>query len=551
MNGVLQRLMTIGAAGLALLLIWVYFPLLPLTRWLLTLAVAALLALITISEWRSRRQFMHSAAGLTLPAEFDGALVLVCGDSEGLFAPGGSSRRSKQGIYLSMASPDHLLATFDWLAASQPSRLPQLSLMLSVMPEQQDDEAVFRGQLHHWRAAIGQCRRRLPQLNLLLCGYFSAPGAKADTSWFVRDGQVTTVWHDDCLAQPLSEWMQQKNAADTFHQAIWLDSALCWLNKLVADELQHPRTALPAAEINLLAVTFRQGTPRADNLWQQFLQRSSLLCAPAACQHASRLPFPDLLLTILPQRPGFTAGQQLALNGGTCLSLFLIGAMLASFINNQRLIRTISSDLDNYQQLSGNPVAPKLQAQQRLREHAQRLMRYQRQGEPQQLAMGLYQGGELLPRVQRAVANWSPPTPPVLKPPIVAPTPQTLRLDTLSLFDIASAQLKPGATKVLINALVNIKAKPGWLIVIAGHSDATGHAQKNQQLSLARAESVRNWILGMSDIPARCIAVQGYGASQPIASNETAAGRAANRRVEIRLVPDSGACLAPASSADR
>ncbi|NMP29885.1 OmpA family protein [Rahnella sp. SAP-1] len=551
MNVLLQRLMAIGAAGLALLLIWVYFPLLPLTRWLLTLAVAALLALITISEWRSRRQFMHSAAGLTLPAEFEGALVLVCGDSEGLFAPGESTRRSKQGIYLAMATPDQLLATVNWLVASQSSRLPQLSLMLSVIPEQQDDEAVFRGQLHQWRAAIGQCRRRLPQLNLLLCGYFSAPIVGVATPWFVRDVQGTTVWQDDCLAQPLSEWMQQNNVAETFSQTVWLDSALSWLNKLVADELQHPRTALPAVEINLLAVTFRQGTARPDNLWQQFLQRSSLLCAPAACHHASRLPFPDLLLTILPQRPGFTAGQQLALNGGTCLSLFLICAMLASFINNQRLIRTISSDLDNYQQLSGNPAAPKLQAQQRLREHAQKLMRYQRQGEPQQLAMGLYQGGKLLPRVQRAVANWSPPTPPVPKPQVVAPAPQTLRLDTLSLFDIASAQLKPGATKVLINALVNIKAKPGWLIVIAGHSDATGHAQKNQQLSLARAESVRNWILGMSDIPARCIAVQGYGASQPIASNETAAGRAANRRVEIRLVPDSGACLAPASTADR
>jgi outer membrane protein OmpA-like peptidoglycan-associated protein len=551
MNVLLQRLMAIGAAGLALLLIWVYFPLLPLTRWLLTLAVAALLALITISEWRSRRQFTHSAAGLTLPAEFEGALVLVCGDSEGLFAPGESTRRSKQGIYLAMATPDQLLATVNWLVASQSSRLPQLSLMLSVIPEQQDDEAVFRGQLHQWRAAIGQCRRRLPQLNLLLCGYFSAPIVGVATPWFVRDFQGSTVWQDDCLAQPLSEWMQQNNVAETFSQTVWLDSALSWLNKLVADELQHPRTALPAVEINLLAVTFRQGTARPDNLWQQFLQRSSLLCAPAACHHASRLPFPDLLLTILPQRPGFTAGQQLALNGGTCLSLFLIGAMLASFINNQRLIRTISSDLDNYQQLSGNPAAPKLQAQQRLREHAQKLMRYQRQGEPQQLAMGLYQGEKLLPRVQRAVANWSPPTPPVPKPPVVAPAPQTLRLDTLSLFDIASAQLKPGATKVLINALVNIKAKPGWLIVIAGHSDATGHAQKNQQLSLARAESVRNWILGMSDIPARCIAVQGYGASQPIASNETAAGRAANRRVEIRLVPDSGACLAPASTADR
>lgn len=52
--------------------------------------------------------------------------------------------------------------------------------------------------------------------------------------------------------------------------------------------------------------------------------------------------------------------------------------------------------------------------------------------------------------------------------------PEPVRLDSLSLFDAGSATLKPGAAKVLINALVGIKAQPGWLIVIAGHTNATG-----------------------------------------------------------------------------
>lgn len=47
-------------------------------------------------------------------------------------------------------------------------------------------------------------------------------------------------------------------------------------------------------------------------------------------------------------------------------------------------------------------------------------------------------------------------------------TPDSVRLDSLSLFDAGSSKLKPGSTKVLINALVNIKAQPGWLIVIVG-----------------------------------------------------------------------------------
>lgn len=120
--------------------------------------------------------------------------------------------------------------------------------------------------------------------------------------------------------------------------------------------------------------------------------------------------------------------------------------------------------------------------------------------------------------------------------------PETVRLDSLSLFDAGSATLKPGSTKVLINALVGIKAQPGWLIVIAGHTDATGVVAQNLALSHARASAVREWMQRMGDIPDSCFAVQGFAANQPIASNDTEAGRTANRRVDIQLVPQAGAC---------
>jgi outer membrane protein OmpA-like peptidoglycan-associated protein len=117
-----------------------------------------------------------------------------------------------------------------------------------------------------------------------------------------------------------------------------------------------------------------------------------------------------------------------------------------------------------------------------------------------------------------------------------------VHLDSLSLFDAGSAELKPGATKILINALVSIKAQPGWLIVITGHSDTTGDAAQNMKISQARAAAVRDWMQGMGDIPDSCFAVQGLAASQPLLSNDTESGRAANRRVDIRLVPQTGAC---------
>ncbi|MNY45578.1 putative lipoprotein YiaD precursor [compost metagenome] len=125
-----------------------------------------------------------------------------------------------------------------------------------------------------------------------------------------------------------------------------------------------------------------------------------------------------------------------------------------------------------------------------------------------------------------------------------------MRLDSLSLFSSASARLKPESTRVLIDALVGIKAQPGWLIVIAGHTDAVGSDEHNLQLSRARAAAVRDWMQRMGGIPDSCFAVQGFGKSQPIASNDTEAGRQANRRVDIRLVPEAGACALPTAGTD-
>jgi type VI secretion system protein VasL len=128
----------------------------------------------------------------------------------------------------------------------------------------------------------------------------------------------------------------------------------------------------------------------------------------------------------------------------------------------------------------------------------------------------------------------------VVSPPPTAPQP--VRLDSLSLFEPGSAVLKPDSTKVLINTLVGIKAQPGWLIVIAGHTDASGEPQHNQLLSLARATAVKEWMQRMGDIPDSCFAIQGMAAGQPVAGNDSEAGRAANRRVDIQIVPQMGAC---------
>jgi hypothetical protein len=98
---------------------------------------------------------------------------------------------------------------------------------------------------------------------------------------------------------------------------------------------------------------------------------------------------------------------------------------------------------------------------------------------------------------------------------------------------------------MLNNSLMGVKARSGWLIVVSGHTDNTGNPKLNQMLSLRRAEAVRDWMRDTGDVPESCFAVQGYGESRPIATNDTPDGRALNRRVEISLVPQANACQIP------
>lgn len=74
------------------------------------------------------------------------------------------------------------------------------------------------------------------------------------------------------------------------------------------------------------------------------------------------------------------------------------------------------------------------------------------------------------------------------------------------------------------------------------HTDDVGDDKSNQQLSLKRAESVRDWMRDTGDVAESCFAVQGYGELRPYKTNDTPEGRAANRRVEISLVPQADAC---------
>ena len=99
-------------------------------------------------------------------------------------------------------------------------------------------------------------------------------------------------------------------------------------------------------------------------------------------------------------------------------------------------------------------------------------------------------------------------------------------------FDTDSDVIKDESKPTLDRIAALLAANAGWKMTIEGHTDASGGAEHNQQLSKRRAEAVKAYLVQGGIAAARLTAV-GLGASKPVASNDTAVGRSQNRRVEL------------------
>ena len=110
-------------------------------------------------------------------------------------------------------------------------------------------------------------------------------------------------------------------------------------------------------------------------------------------------------------------------------------------------------------------------------------------------------------------------------------------------FTTGSATLGPKAKAEIDNAAAWVKTQDtkGWVMAVIGYADTTGNSQRNIDLSERRANAVIYYIVSKYKMPLnRLVQPFGYGQLEPVAENKTAAGRAKNRRVEIRLMVNKG-----------
>ena len=115
------------------------------------------------------------------------------------------------------------------------------------------------------------------------------------------------------------------------------------------------------------------------------------------------------------------------------------------------------------------------------------------------------------------------------------------------LFDVDEAELKPGGMQRLARVAEFLRQNPDRNVLVEGHTDSTAPDDYNLALSQRRANAVEDFLIAQGVDPTR-ISATGYGERQPLATNDTVAGRQANRRVEI-VVLNAGAPIPPPRAA--
>ena len=538
-------------AGLLSALVCLLF--LPVPRWgawlILLVTLALIIAILRIARRGAERQVTSTLHELPAIA-YRQPVVLVCGDLPCVWPQPSPVRVVKQGCWIRVEKTEELPQVARQILSQRPEWGSQLSVLLCVCPQRHAQSDALTSALLALRWQISQLRQQTGYaVPLALQGQVGSAMSPSLLWQAAIPGEAVKVWQPSCSPCSVSTWLSVGGAA-ALQQQVLMNSLMGWFARHVLAVLTEKNADLPP--LTPAAVLWGIGPTHAGSLassaWTRWLSRHTGLTRVAGWQpgetdtpDASSLP--DFILSQLPAGRGLTPWGRAGRAALAIFTLAAVAALLSSGWNNRQLLQRVGVDIARYERIAMNDYGAKASAVRVLREDAALLDSWARNGVPLRLSLGLYRGERIRLPLLEAIRRYVPPPPPPR--PVQRVAQHAIRLDSMSLFDTGKWVLKPGSTKRLVHSLVDIKARPGWLIVVAGHTDSVGEEKANQLLSLKRAESVRDWMRDTGDVPDSCFAVQGYGESRPIATNDTPEGRALNRRVEISLVPQVDACRLP------
>jgi outer membrane protein OmpA-like peptidoglycan-associated protein len=566
--------MTVFALALALAVIWLALPIGRGVAWTLTAIIGTVaLALVwwfTRRLFRAREQSAHVLAALgaataDIPVKVRTGMPLLLVTGDGL--PALFNRNEEERFA-------HVGDGAIWLRVDRALELPRLAVavrqwrdgrapdgvVLCVAPALHAGADVLTQKLRLVRQAVADAARTL---GARLPGYVAVyqrlttggkPGSEKDggpvlgtpgsanletSQWY---GVSSTTRLVDAnrfeLVIRAAEEEGRRGVGDraAAARAAALASIVGWTQRVVIGALtDRQQPATPWALFGAGWIDCGPASPAAasfgggpGNPWQRDVEMQTRVVPADAVASALPWPFPQPLIEAMPRRHWMSPRMAAFAHALALVACAAAVAFWASARNNEALLNRIGADLGRYSTIASAHDAAKRGALQALVTDRDQLDRYARTGIPLRLSFGMYRGAGLMPALGDAIASYVPPPPP----------PAVVTLDSMSLFDSGRAQLKPGSTRVMVAALEMIKSHPDKRILVAGYTDKVGNPDSNLKLSTARAQAVRDWLIDVSGIPATQFAIQGYGDTRPIASNDTPEGRARNRRVEITLVPD-------------
>jgi len=202
--------------------------------------------------------------------------------------------------------------------------------------------------------------------------------------------------------------------------------------------------------------------------------------------------------------------------------LLLVGSIIFSLLHEIKVIRTITTHINNFENTDLIHIREKQNTFNTLINDKKYLLECIKSGNV--LGWGLSRCNQLLFSVNNNIEKYNKSEKYIIS-------------GSLSFFRSGSSELKPENDKELMSLLPVIKNNKGVHFLIVGHSDNTGSIEVNQKLSENRARTIRKWITDHSDIPKTNFIIKGAGDSNPIASNDTKEGREKNRRFELIPLP--------------
>ncbi|TDV27360.1 OmpA family protein [Paraburkholderia caballeronis] len=461
-----------------------------------------------------------------------------------------------------------------WLRVDRPQDLPGMAVavrqwrdgrapdgvVLSVAPARYPDADLLTQSLRVVRQAAADAARRLGSRPLP--GYVavyqrlsaaSVPGVSTELRLETASADLLTPqWYGVSSAAGSVDPQRFETVIRAAENDAWNDtqtgvpatraaalaSVIGWTQRTVIHALTDSRQ--PATPWLLHGVGWIDCGPACGpgHPWERDVQMRTEVARAHGAASPLPWPLPQPLIRTMPRRFWMSPRVVAVAHALALLACAAAVAFFFSMRHNQALLARIDADLGRYSMIPADHDAAKRDALKALVADRNELQRYARSGVPLPLSFGMYRGDRMIPPLNSAIASYQPPPPP----------PEIVTLDSMSLFDSGKAQLKDGSTRVMVNALEMIRANPGKRVLVAGHTDNVGNPDRNLKLSAARAEAVRDWLVDASGMASTQFAIQGYGDTRPIADNDSEAGRAKNRRVEITLVPDAQQALPPGAA---